>query len=73
MNAICVPLGDQVGDVSIAGLLVSRTTFEPSRFITYSSEFPSREDVKQSRVPSGDHAGSQFWPRPPVGFSSVPW
>ena len=39
-----------------------RRTFEPSRFITYSSGLPSRFDVKQIRVPSGEKIGSQFWP-----------
>jgi len=34
VNAICVPVGDQVGVLSIAGLVVSRRTFEPSRLAT---------------------------------------
>src|SRR5262245_25384209 len=33
-NAICVPVGDHVGEESIALLLVSRLTPDPSRFIT---------------------------------------
>jgi hypothetical protein len=33
-QAICVPLGAQVGVTSIAGLLVNRRTPLPSRFIT---------------------------------------
>jgi len=72
VNASCIPLGDHVGVVSIAGLLVMRRTFEPSRFITYSSGLPSRFDVKQIRVPSGEKMGSQFWPTPLVGVSCSP-
>ena len=64
-----MPLGDHVGVVSMAGLLVMRRTLEPSRFITYSSGLPSRFEVKQIRVPSGENTGSQFCPTPLVGVS----
>ena len=33
LNAICVPSGDHAMSVSVAGLFVSRVTFEPSTFI----------------------------------------
>ncbi len=72
VKAICTPVGDQVGVVSMAGWFVSRRMPPPSRFITYSSGLPSRFDVKAILVPSGDQAGSQFCVLPLVGSSRRP-
>src|SRR5690349_8600530 len=43
---------------SNAGFLVSFTSPVPSRFITYTSTFPSRSLSKASFEPSGDQAGA---------------
>src|SRR5439155_5311216 len=47
--------GDQTGCESSPGSSVRRLRPEPSAFMTYSSRFPSRSEVKASRLPSGDH------------------
>ena len=64
--------GDQVGEMSIARWFVSRMTLVPSRLATYSSELPSRVDIKAMRVPSGDHAGRKLFAVFLVSSSSVP-
>src|SRR3990172_436708 len=51
------PSGDQAGNPSNASLSVTRTTSEPSAFMTYISPLPSRADVKAMRSPSGDQDG----------------
>src|SRR5438045_9538510 len=43
---MCCPSGDQLGQVAPAVSLVSRVSAEPSAFITYIWEWPSRVLVK---------------------------
>ena len=60
--------GDQAGNLSSPGSLVSWTTLDPSASITKISKSPSRSDSKAMWVPSGDQAGL-----PSLPGSSVSW
>ena len=49
-----LPSGDQVGELSMAGSLVSRRGADPSALATQTSLLPSREAVKAMWRPSGE-------------------